>query len=387
LPAQIQHGYRTLLARDASAAELAVLTRAYERTRADFTVNPTATTGLATAWNPGADNNVRALAVSGSTVYAGGYFTSIGGQSRTYIAALDAGTGLATAWNPGAVTLGVDALAVDGSTVYAGGSFSEIGGQSRHYIAALDAATGLATAWNPAANGTVTALAVSGSTVYAGGGFGGGIAALDATTGLATVWNPGRTASYSPWRWAARRCMPAAATHIGGTTQSYLAAMEDSPTPTLLARFEAEATSAGVQLRWQFGEPSRVASATLERATNRVGPWLPLTLERHRTADATEALDATAAAGEIYYYRLTASLTDGTQAVFGPISAAALLGAKVSGLTGIAPNPVSGNASRLRACARGEDPDQRGGCRGARSRGARGRTDGCRELLGALGWA
>jgi hypothetical protein len=35
--------------------------------------------------------------------------------------------------------------------------------------------------------------------------------------------------------------------------------MQDSPTPTLLARFTAEATSAGIQLRWQFGEPSRVS--------------------------------------------------------------------------------------------------------------------------------
>jgi len=46
LPGQIRHGYRTLLGRDASAAELAVLTRAYERAHADFTKDPKATTGL-----------------------------------------------------------------------------------------------------------------------------------------------------------------------------------------------------------------------------------------------------------------------------------------------------------------------------------------------------
>ena len=40
------------------------------------------------------------LAVSGGTVYAGGWFTSIGGQARSYIAALDAVTGQATSWNP-----------------------------------------------------------------------------------------------------------------------------------------------------------------------------------------------------------------------------------------------------------------------------------------------
>ena len=43
-----------------------------------------------------ANSTVSALAVGGSTVYAGGYFTSIGGRSRNYIAALDPVTGVAT---------------------------------------------------------------------------------------------------------------------------------------------------------------------------------------------------------------------------------------------------------------------------------------------------
>jgi hypothetical protein len=46
LPEQIHQGYRLLLGRDASAAELAVLTRAYDRTLADFTKDPKAATGL-----------------------------------------------------------------------------------------------------------------------------------------------------------------------------------------------------------------------------------------------------------------------------------------------------------------------------------------------------
>ncbi len=159
-----------------------------------------ATTGLATAWNPNADSEIFALALSGTTVYVGGRFTTIGGQPRNYIAALDATTGLATGWNPdseGRYGPAVYALAVSETTVYAGGAFWRIGGQPRNYIAALDATTGLATGWNPDANGQVNALAVSGLTVYAGGAFGtiGGqtrnsIAALDTTTGLATTWDP-----------------------------------------------------------------------------------------------------------------------------------------------------------------------------------------------------
>jgi hypothetical protein len=121
---------------------------------------------------------VLGLSVNGSTVYAGGTFTNIGGQARNRIAAIDASTGSATAWNPDAGGAGgggnVRALLVNGSTVYAGGLFYSIGGQTRECLAALDAATGSATSWNPTAGGgdpAVLALSLSGSTVYAGGNF------------------------------------------------------------------------------------------------------------------------------------------------------------------------------------------------------------------------
>jgi len=142
--------------------------------------------------------SVRALALSGSTLYVGGEFSSIGGQPRESIAALDATTGRVSAWNPGGSGGGVYALAVSGQAVYAGGYFDAIGGQPRYHLAALDATTGLATGWNPDPDGTVLALAVSRSTVYAGGDFSdvGGetrycIAGVDVSTGAATSWNPG----------------------------------------------------------------------------------------------------------------------------------------------------------------------------------------------------
>ena len=137
-------------------------------------------TGDATAWNQNLvgpdtyydfDEYVDTLAVSGSTVYAGGGFTSFGGQARNNIAALDPTTGSATAWNPNPDG-DVQALALSGSTVYAGGSFTSIGGRARDNLAALNAGTGQATAWKPNAGGKVDALALSGPTVYAGGGFG-----------------------------------------------------------------------------------------------------------------------------------------------------------------------------------------------------------------------
>jgi hypothetical protein len=121
---------------------------------------------------------VNALAISGGIVYVGGYFGNIGGQSRSYIAALDASSGLATAWNPSADYYPVYALAVSvsGSTVFAAGDFTYIGGQNRTSIAKLDAGSGLATAWDAGTLYTygdhVLALALSGRTLYVGGQFG-----------------------------------------------------------------------------------------------------------------------------------------------------------------------------------------------------------------------
>ncbi len=168
-----------------------------------------ATTGNATSWKPEADSGIYALLVSGTTVYVGGDFTTIGGQTREHLAALDTSSGLATAWSPvvsGTLLSGtqpsVFTLAINGDTIYVGGYFTTIGGQSRNNLAALDRITGATMAWDPEAGDSVAALAVSSGVVYAGGAIriiGGvkraNLAAIDATTGIATAWNPGASGS------------------------------------------------------------------------------------------------------------------------------------------------------------------------------------------------
>ncbi|HVP14233.1 MAG TPA: hypothetical protein VMS88_01740, partial [Terriglobales bacterium] len=327
-----------------------------------------ATTGAATAWNPNAGGQhpyVLALAVSESTVYAGGEFTSIGGQARNFIAALDATAGAATAWNPNANGLWVSALAVSGSTVYAGGAFTSIGGQVRNRIAALDATTGGATDWDPNVESpdpftSVYALVVSGSTVYAGGEFtsiGGqarnGIAALDATTGAARAWNPNAWGSFDSDLYTTVGALAVSGstvyaggnfTAMGGQAQSGIAAVGDISTGTLLTRFDAEVESDGVLLRWEFSRP--VHSVTVERAENESGPWNLLALEERNEEGMTVALDRTTLAGKSYWYQLLAQFNDGTQITFGPVRAEVPAPILASGLTRLSPNPCRG-ATRI----------------------------------------
>src|SRR5207244_3942061 len=146
---------------------------------------------------------VNALAVYGSTVFVGGQFSSLGGQTHNNLAALDATTGAAMPWSAEANGI-VSALLLDGSTLYVGGHFTGIrgftmaGGQPRLRIAGIDAGSGLATSWRPEAGDRVQAMLVSGSQMLIGGLFSsaGGkaranLAAFDVTTGAVTSWDPG----------------------------------------------------------------------------------------------------------------------------------------------------------------------------------------------------
>ena len=142
------------------------------------------------------DGPVRALALAGDTLYLGGSFSSVNGslaalkRDRRNLAAVDVSTGLARDWDPDADD-DVRALAVAGDTIFAGGDFATVNRTTpRQRLAAFGLQDATARAWAPGADAPVWALAPYGSTVFAGGEFANvngvsrqGLAALDALTG------------------------------------------------------------------------------------------------------------------------------------------------------------------------------------------------------------
>src|SRR6185436_7511991 len=116
-------------------------------------------TGQIRAWNPNADNSVFALAVAGNTVYAGGNFSSVGGQPRGRLVAIDATTAQVADWNPGA-DKEVRALAVTGDTVLVGGDFSMLGGEPRLALGAVTA-SGTVSDWAPGDSPANRVLAIT----------------------------------------------------------------------------------------------------------------------------------------------------------------------------------------------------------------------------------
>ena len=160
-------------------------------------------TGEATAWNPDVNGPVDALALSGTTIYAGGAFTEVNGSTRRVsLAAFSTSSGTAlSSWNAELTGGGesVYALAVYGSELYVGGSFEF--GEYRNAAAFTLADAELMTSWNPSPDGPVYALLAANSVIYAGGAFEQAntatasvarshTAAFDPTSGLVTSWNP-----------------------------------------------------------------------------------------------------------------------------------------------------------------------------------------------------
>jgi hypothetical protein len=132
---------------------------------------------LDTAWTGSTDGVVYALAVSADTVYAGGDFNNAGGAARVSLAGFVKSTGaLNTSFASSAEGTGFDpfvaSLRLSGSSLYVGGRFTTLGGSARTNFGAVSATSGGATGFSANTDGIVFAIAVGPTgTVYAGGAF------------------------------------------------------------------------------------------------------------------------------------------------------------------------------------------------------------------------
>ena len=129
------------------------------------------------------NNNVNAIAISGTDVYVGGGFTNAGNvPGASHIARWD-GAQWHAVGGANAINAFVNAIAISGNNVYVGGSFTNAGGiTGADYIARWNGTT-----WSGLLSGTfgisntVNTIAISGTDVYVGGDFtdAGGVTGAD----------------------------------------------------------------------------------------------------------------------------------------------------------------------------------------------------------------
>ena len=122
---------------------------------------------LATA--PDTNGAVYALAVAGSHLYAGGHFTTADGELVSNLAAFGLESGGLDASFKAEPNETVYALLPVDESLYVGGAYSSIGGQSYSHLAVVQDATGTASEVNLDPGDIVYALASSGTTLYVGG--------------------------------------------------------------------------------------------------------------------------------------------------------------------------------------------------------------------------
>jgi uncharacterized delta-60 repeat protein len=161
---------------------------------------------LDSTFNPGAQKDVYSLAVQADgKIVVGGTFTNLAGQTRNRIGRLNAGGMLDNTFNPGASS-SIDYLTIvrslveqaDGKIVV-GGYFNTLGGQTRNCIGRLNADGTLDSTFNPGAQKDVYSLGVQADgKILVGGSFntlGGqtrnGIGRLNADGTLDGTFNPG----------------------------------------------------------------------------------------------------------------------------------------------------------------------------------------------------
>ncbi len=138
-------------------------------------IDPSDATGTVSSVNPNPNGQIRAIAVGPSQVYLGGDFTTLYATAADYIGSitLTGGSGagtLVSTWTTEA-DAAVHSLAVSGSYVWAGGNFTTIGGSTRYRLAKLLGTTGAVADYSVALSGIAHTISYVSGYLFVGGAF------------------------------------------------------------------------------------------------------------------------------------------------------------------------------------------------------------------------
>jgi hypothetical protein len=162
-------------------------------------------------WLVPANNDVRALALSpnGSTLYAGGNFTTVDGATHSHLVAINvADHSVVSSWKARAGG-GVRDLIATGGDVYVAGKITTVGGVAQRGIGAVDAATGARDAsFAFSADNDVLGLALTGGQLILSGSFThingvarNELASIDLSSTTLTSWAPAKLCSGCDQYW------------------------------------------------------------------------------------------------------------------------------------------------------------------------------------------
>lgn len=212
--------------------------------------------GSATDFAPNLNNAVYTLQLNAlaTTLYAGGSFTSVGGNTAIHGVVAFAANG-SIAWDTPA-NAAIDTGAVNTTVLdetnkllYIGGSFTQVNGATRRGVAAIATTTAIPTSFDPNVNGTVEALALDTgkNKLYIAGTFSDigsnttlrNLGRVNTDGTLDTAWTPAPNNTVHALAFTAttnisRIVIGGEFTQVYGSDKSYLAAIEIGGTSNTL---------------------------------------------------------------------------------------------------------------------------------------------------------
>ncbi len=175
-------------------------------------------------------------------VFLGGRFSTVGGEPRGGVAAVDRGAGNVLGWDP-VLDGPVSDLALAGHSLYLAGDFRHAGNAERPGLAEVSAGDGSVTTWSPAVG--LTSPVVGGGRLYGRGAS--GVVALDRASGAVVAGDPS----------GCLLCEPGPLAVAGGTAYTFTGkpALIDDPG----SRLEAYAAADLTRKDWDAAPPVLVA--------------------------------------------------------------------------------------------------------------------------------